>query len=189
MENQTDPIRDGVRALCANFSGSYWQDVDKRQAYPEDFVIALTNAGYLAALIPTEYGGSGLGIREATVIMEEIQRSGCNGAACHAQLYTMGTVLRHGSFEQKGSLLPGLASGALRLQAFGVTEHQVAPIQAVSAPRQRATVTATSSTGKRFGRHGWNTQISCCYWPVHRHARRRTRSTAAPNQPMACRFS
>lgn len=155
MENQTDPIRDGVRALCANFSGSYWQDVDKRQAYPEDFVIALTNAGYLAALIPTEYGGSGLGIREATVIMEEIQRSGCNGAACHAQLYTMGTVLRHGSFEQKGSLLPGLASGALRLQAFGVTE----PSSGTDTSRIRTTATRDGDSYVINGQKIWTSRV------------------------------
>ncbi len=122
MDNQTDQIRQGVQALCAGFPGSYWRDLDARQAYPDEFVTALTRAGYLAALIPEQYSGSGLGIREATIIMEEIQRSGCNGAACHAQLYTMGTVLRHGSESQKSALLPGLAAGELRLQAFGVTE-------------------------------------------------------------------
>ena len=107
------PIREAVRALCAGFPGEYW---------PEKFVAALTKAGFLAALIPEEYGGSGLTMSAAVAIMEEIQASGCNGAACHAQMYTMGTVLRHGSAEQKARYLPGIARGELRLQAFGVTE-------------------------------------------------------------------
>jgi len=116
------PIREAVRALCAGFSGEYWRALDRERAYPEKFVAALTNAGFLAALIPEEYGGSGLTMSAAVAIMEEIQSSGCNGAACHAQMYTMGTVLRHGSAEQKARYLPGIARGELRLQAFGVTE-------------------------------------------------------------------
>jgi acyl-CoA dehydrogenase len=115
-------IREAVRALCAKFPGEYWRALDRERAYPTEFVRALTEAGFLAALIPEEYGGSGLTMRAAAAIMEEIQASGCNGAACHAQMYTMGTVLRHGSDEQKVRYLPGIASGALRLQAFGVTE-------------------------------------------------------------------
>jgi len=116
------PIREAVRALCAEFPGSYWRELDRERAYPEKFVAALTKAGFLAALIPEEYGGSGLTMSAAVAIMEEIQASGCNGAACHAQMYTMGTVLRHGSAEQKARYLPAIARGALRLQAFGVTE-------------------------------------------------------------------
>jgi len=115
-------IRESVRALCADFPGEYWREKDREQAYPGEFVKALTEAGFLAALIPEEYGGSGLGLTEAAAIMEEIQKSGCNGAACHAQMYIMGTILRHGSAEQKSKWLPQIASGALRLQAFGVTE-------------------------------------------------------------------
>ena len=116
------PIRKAVRALCADFPGEYWRALDRERAYPEMFVGALTKAGFLAALIPEEYGGSGLTMTAAAAIMEEIQASGCNGAACHAQMYTMGTVLRHGSAEQKAKYLPGIARGELRLQAFGVTE-------------------------------------------------------------------
>src|SRR6201986_4550792 len=116
------PIREAVRALCAGFPGEYWRELDRERAYPDKFVTALTQAGFLAALIPEEYGGSGLTMSAAVAIMEEIQASGCNGAACHAQMYTMGTVLRHGSAEQKARYLPGIARGELRLQAFGVTE-------------------------------------------------------------------
>jgi acyl-CoA dehydrogenase len=115
-------IRDAVRALCAKFPGEYWRVLDRERGYPKDFVAALTEAGFLAALIPEEYGGSGLSMTAAAAIMEEIQASGCNGAACHAQMYTMGTLLRHGSAKQKAQWLPQIASGALRLQAFGVTE-------------------------------------------------------------------
>ena len=116
------PIREAVRALCANFPGEYWRALDRERAYPAEFVTALTKAGFLAALIPEEYGGSGLAMSAAIAIMEEIQASGCNGAACHAQMYTMGTLLRHGSAEQKARYLPEIARGELRLQAFGVTE-------------------------------------------------------------------
>src|SRR6202046_895490 len=115
------PIREAVRALCAGFPGGYWRALDRERAYPDKFVAALTKAGFLAALIPEEYGGSGLTMSAAAAIMEEIQASGCNGAGCHAQMYTMGTVLRHGSAEQKERFLPGIASGAIRLQDFGVT--------------------------------------------------------------------
>ncbi|MFZ0610036.1 MAG: acyl-CoA dehydrogenase family protein, partial [Xanthobacteraceae bacterium] len=117
-----EPIRAAVRTLCAGFPGEYWRTLDRKRAYPEEFVAALTKAGFLAALIPEEYGGSGLTMTAAAAIMEEIQSSGCNGAACHAQMYTMGTLLRHGSAEQKKRYLPGIARGELRLQAFGVTE-------------------------------------------------------------------
>jgi acyl-CoA dehydrogenase len=115
-------IREAVRALCADFPGEYWRALDRERAYPTRFVQALTEAGFLAALIPEEFGGSGLTMRAAIAIMEEIQASGCNGAACHAQMYIMGTVLRHGSATQKARWLPGIAKGELRLQAFGVTE-------------------------------------------------------------------
>jgi len=115
-------IRAAVRAVCARFPGAYWRKLDAERAYPEEFIRALTEAGFLAALIPETYGGSGLGLREATAILEEIQKSGCNGAAGHAQMYIMGTILRHGSEEQKRTYLPKIASGELRLQAFGVTE-------------------------------------------------------------------
>jgi acyl-CoA dehydrogenase len=115
-------IRAAVRALCAKFPGEYWRALDRERAYPSEFVAALTQAGFLAALIPEEYGGSGLTMTAAAAIMEEIQAAGCNGAACHAQMYTMGTLLRHGSAAQKARWLPKIASGELRLQAFGVTE-------------------------------------------------------------------
>jgi acyl-CoA dehydrogenase len=115
-------IRDGVKALCTRFPGEYWRAKDRERAYPGEFVQALTEAGYLACLIPEEYGGSGLGISAAAAILEEIHKSGSNGGACHAQMYIMGTVLRHGSPAQKAQYLPKIASGELRLQAFGVTE-------------------------------------------------------------------
>ncbi|MBX2824657.1 MAG: acyl-CoA/acyl-ACP dehydrogenase [Gammaproteobacteria bacterium] len=115
-------IRESVRKLCRDFPGEYWRTCDREQAYPAEFVSALTDAGYLGALIPEEFGGSGLPISAAAAILEEVHRAGCNAAACHAQMYTMGTVLRHGSAEQKTRYLPGIAEGNLRLQAFGVTE-------------------------------------------------------------------
>src|SRR5947208_15716023 len=115
-------IRDGVRALCAAFPDEYFRKIDEARGYPDAFVHALTKAGWLAALIPQEYGGSGLGLTEASVIMEEINRCGGNSGACHGQMYNMGTLLRHGSEEQKRHYLPGIASGALRLQSMGVTE-------------------------------------------------------------------
>jgi len=115
-------IRDGVRALCNPFGSAYWQKVDEERAYPEAFVEALTKAGWLSALIPEEYGGSGLSLTQASVIMEEINRSGGNSGACHGQMYNMGTLLRHGSEEQKRKYLPRIASGELRLQSMAVTE-------------------------------------------------------------------
>ncbi|MBN8479007.1 MAG: acyl-CoA/acyl-ACP dehydrogenase [Burkholderiales bacterium] len=115
-------IRAAVRRICAQFPGSYWRELENRHAYPTGFVEALTGAGYLAALIPEEYGGAGLPLRAAAVILEEIHASGCNAGACHAQMYIMGTLLRHGSERQKRQYLPRIASGELRLQAFGVTE-------------------------------------------------------------------
>src|SRR5277367_1417352 len=115
-------LREAVRALCAQFPGEYHRKIDEARGYPEAFVDALTKAGWLAALIPEEYGGSGLGLAEASVIMEEINRSGGNSAACHGQMYNMGTLLRHGSAEQKSVWLPRIASGELRLQSMAVTE-------------------------------------------------------------------
>ncbi|HWK32080.1 MAG TPA: acyl-CoA dehydrogenase family protein, partial [Hyphomicrobium sp.] len=115
-------IRDGVRALCAQFPDEYHRKVDEQRAYPEEFVEALTREGWLAALIPEEYGGAGLGLTEASVIMEEINRSGGNSGACHGQMYNMNTLIRHGSEEQKRKYLPKIASGDLRLQSMGVTE-------------------------------------------------------------------
>lgn len=133
-------IRHSVRALCAKFPGEYWRRLDRERAYPTDFVQALTDAGYLGVLIPEEYGGSGLGLGVAAAILEEIHASGGNGAACHAQMYIMGTVLRHGSEEQKRRYLPDIASGRLRLQAFGVTE-----------PRAGTDTTSIETTAVRKG--------------------------------------
>ena len=115
-------IRESVRRICVQFPGAYWRKLEKENAYPADFVAALTGAGYLAALIPEEFGGSGLPLRAGAVILEEIHASGCNAGACHAQMYIMGTLLRHGNADQKLRYLPKIASGELRLQAFGVTE-------------------------------------------------------------------
>ena len=121
-DSATADIRLAVRALCARFPGSYWRELDRAREYPSRFVQELTEAGYLAALIPEEYGGSGMGLSVAAAVLEEIHASGCNGGACHAQMYMMGTLLRHGSEQQKSRWLPQIASGAIRLQAFGVTE-------------------------------------------------------------------
>ena len=121
MEPYTE-IREAVAKLCAGFPGPYWRALDREMAYPTAFVNALTESGYLSVLIPEEYGGSGLPLSAAAAILEEVQRAGCNGGACHAQMYTMGTLLRHGSDAQKAEYLPAIAEGRLRLQAFGVTE-------------------------------------------------------------------
>ncbi len=133
-------LRAGVRAACAPFDSAYWQRVERESAYPDEFVLALTAAGWLAALIPTEYGGSGLSLVEASVILEEINRSGANSGACHAQMYTMGTLLRHGSSAQKGLYLPEIAAGTLRLQSFAVTE-----------PMTGTDTTRTRTTAERHG--------------------------------------
>ncbi|MGB3738829.1 MAG: acyl-CoA dehydrogenase family protein, partial [Pontixanthobacter sp.] len=124
MDNDTelDEIRRAVRALCAEFPNEYWRQKDRDRAYPAEFVDALTKAGFLAALIPEHYGGSGLSLLAAAVIMEEIQAAGCNGAAAHAQMYVMNTLLSYGSEDQKDAYLPRIAKGELRLQAFGVSE-------------------------------------------------------------------
>jgi alkylation response protein AidB-like acyl-CoA dehydrogenase len=131
MTDDFAEIRDAVARLCADFPGRYWRDQDRARAYPKEFVDALSAAGYLAVLIPEEYGGSGLGIAAASAVLEEIHKSGCNGAACHAQMYTMGTLLKHGGEAQKRELLPQIAAGTLRLQAFGVTE----PTSGTDTPR------------------------------------------------------
>ena len=135
-------IRDEVRKLCAVFPGEYWRRVDRERIYPIEFVQALTDAGYLAALIPEDYGGSGLPLSAAAAILEEIHHSGGNGAVCHAQMYIMGTLLRHGSEAQKRAYLPGIASGKLRLQAFGVTE-----------PSSGTDTTALKTFARRDGDH------------------------------------
>jgi acyl-CoA dehydrogenase len=143
MHSAADPhaeIRAEVRKLCAKFPGEYWRELDAQRAYPTDFVRALTEAGWLAALIPEEYGGAGLALSGAAAILEEIQAAGCNGAACHAQMYIMGTILRHGSPEQKQAYLPAIAAGELRLQAFGVTE-----------PTSGTDTTALRTTARREG--------------------------------------
>ena len=124
QQDEFHDIRDAVAKLCAQFPGEYWRKLDREMAYPSAFVDALTEAGYLSVLIPEEYGGSGLKLSAAAAILEEIQRAGCNGGGCHAQMYTMGTLLRHGSDAQKAHYLPRIASGELRLQAFGVTEPE-----------------------------------------------------------------
>jgi len=135
-------IREGVRALCAKFPGEYWRALDRDRAYPSEFVKALTEAGYLGALIPEDYGGSGLPISAAAAILEEVHAAGGNGAACHAQMYIMGTILRHGSDAQKQRYLPKIASGELRLQAFGVTE-----------PTSGTDTLALRTTARREGDH------------------------------------
>ena len=153
-ETFTD-IRDGVRALCARFPGPYWRALDRERAYPREFVSALTEAGYLAALIPAEYGGSGLPLAAGGAILEEVHRAGCNGAACHAQMYTMGTVLRHGSAEQKRAWLPGVASGALRLQAFAVTE----PTTGSDTTRLKTTATRDGNGYRVNGQKVWTSRV------------------------------
>jgi acyl-CoA dehydrogenase len=124
LSEEQEKIRRSVREVCEQYPDEYWRELDRERRYPEEFVSALTEARWLGALIPEEYGGLGLGVIEASIILEEINRSGANGGACHAQMYTMGTLLRHGSEEQKREHLPKIASGELRLQAFGVTEHE-----------------------------------------------------------------
>mgnify|MGYP002632646261 FL=1 len=128
-------IRESVAKLCEDFPGEYWRELDRERGYPTAFVNALTEAGFLGCLIPEAYGGSGLGIREASVILETVHRAGGNGAACHAQMYIMGAMLRHGSEEQKKTYLPEIATGRLRLQAFGVTE----PTSGTDTSRTRTT--------------------------------------------------
>ncbi len=142
MTQDYTQIRDEVAKLCQQYPGEYWRKKDKERAYPTEFVEALSQAGYLAALIPEDYGGAGLPISAAAAILEEIQLQGCNGGACHAQMYIMGTLLRHGSDEQKAAYLPKIATGELRLQAFGVTE-----------PTSGTDTLSLKTTAKRDGDH------------------------------------
>lgn len=153
-ENFED-IRASVRALCAEFPGEYWRKLDAKKAYPTDFVQTMTASGFLGALIPEQYDGSGLGLAEATAILEEIHKSGCNAAACHAQMYTMGTVLRHGSEAQKSEYLPKIASGELRLQAFGVTE----PTSGTDATRIKTTAVKDGDDYVVNGQKVWTSRI------------------------------
>ncbi len=155
MERRHQEIRDAVSQLCQGFGGEYWREKDRNRAYPTEFVQELTRSGFLACLIPEEYGGSGLGISEGAAILEEIQSSGCNGGACHAQMYTMGTVLRHGNEDQKRMLLPGIASGELRLQAFGVTE----PTSGTDTSRIRTTAVRDGDSYVVNGQKVWTSRI------------------------------
>ncbi len=143
MTEQHADIRAAVARLCGDFPGEYWRALDRRRAYPQEFVSALAGAGYLSILIPEAYGGAGLGLGAACAVLEEIQKSGCNGGACHAQMYTMATLLKHGSEEQKRRYLPQIASGELRLQAFAVTE----PSSGTDTTRIR---TSAQRDGKRL---------------------------------------
>ena len=153
MAERYTEIRDGVRALCAQFPAAYFREVDAHRTYPEAFVTALTKAGWLAALIPQEYGGSGLGVCEASVVMEEINRAGGNAGACHGQMYNMGTLLRHGSEAQKRKYLPAIAAGELRLQSMGVTEP--------TAGTDTASITTTAKRhGDRYKVNGQKVWIS-----------------------------
>ena len=147
-------IREEVRKLCGRFPGEYWRKLDEVRGYPTEFVTALTESGYLSVLIPEEYGGSGLGITAAAAILETVQAEGCNGGACHAQMYTMGTILRHGSPEQKESYLPKIASGELRLQAFGVTE----PGSGTDTPALRTTAGRTNDGYVVNGQKIWTSR-------------------------------
>lgn len=154
MTETHDDIRRSVRALCVGFPPAYWRALDAERRYPEAFVAALTEAGFLAALIPQAYGGSGLGLGAGCAILEEIQRSGANAAACHAQMYTMGTLLRHGSDAQKQEYLPAIAAGRLRLQAFGVTE----PTSGTDTSRIRTTAERVADGWRIFGQKVWTSR-------------------------------
>jgi alkylation response protein AidB-like acyl-CoA dehydrogenase len=153
--DEISAIRQAVRALCEKFPGEYWRALDRDRSYPTEFVQALTEAGFLAALIPEQYGGSGLSMSAAIAIMEEIQANGCNGAACHAQMYVMGTVLRHGSPEQKQKFLPPIARGELRLQAFGVTE----PTSGTDTLNLRTTAVADGNYYVVNGQKIWTSRV------------------------------
>ena len=147
--------RQAVRELCSQFDSKYWQDVEARNGYPDAFVKALTDAGWLAALIPEQYGGGGLNVTEASVILEEINRSGANSGACHAQMYIMGALLRHGSEEQKRKYLPGIASGELRLQSFAVTE----PTTGTDTTKTRTTAVRSGDRYIVNGQKVWISRI------------------------------
>lgn len=148
-------LREGVRKLCAHFPETYWRELDDQEAYPEAFVRAMTEAGYLAALIPAEYGGAGLGVAEASVILEEVHRCGGNAAACHAQMYVMGAILRHGTPEQKERYLPRIARGELRLQAFAVTE----PEAGSDTPAIRTTAVRRGDRYVISGQKVWTSRV------------------------------
>lgn len=163
-ETHTTPaqeqLRSDVRALCATFPDAYWRERDLHREYPTEFVEALTEAGYLAVLIPTEFGGGGMGITDGSIVLEEINRSGGHSAACHAQMYTMGALLKHGSEEQKQAYLPGIADGSIRLQAFSITE----PEAGSNTPDIRTTATRDhdSTTGDSYvisGHKNWTSRL------------------------------
>ena len=155
-------IRDAVRALCAQFPDSYHREIDAQRGYPEAFVDALTSAGWLAALIPQEYGGSGLGLAEASVVMEEINRSGGNAGACHGQMYNMGTLLRHGSAAQKQLYLPKIASGEWRLQSMGVTE----PTSGTDTTKIRTTAVKRGDRYVVNGQKVWISRVQHSDWMI-----------------------
>lgn len=148
-------LRAAVRALCQRFDGAYWRAQDEARAYPEAFVQALTEAGWLSALIPEAYGGAGLGVTEASVILEEVNRSGGNSGACHAQMYVMGTLLRHGSEDQKRRYLPEVAAGRLRLQSFAVTE----PTTGSDTTRLRTTAVRQGERYVVNGQKVWTSRV------------------------------
>jgi len=147
-------IRESVRRICADFPGAYWRELEADEAYPTAFVQALTKAGYLSALIPEEYGGVGLPLRAAAVILEEIHAAGCNAGACHAQMYIMGTLLRHGNEWQKKKYLPGIASGELRLQAFGVTE----PTSGTDTTKLKTRAVRENDCYRLYGQKVWTSR-------------------------------
>ena len=169
-------IREAVVRLCEDFPGEYWRALDREGRYPDEFVRALTENGYLAVLIPEEYGGAGLPLSAAAAILEEMQRAGCNGAACHAQMYTMGTVLRHGSEAQKRRYLPEIAAGELRLQAFGVTEPTSRHGHHGPADHGQARGRPYVVAARRSGPRAPSTPTSCC---CSRAPRRAIRSRSA----------
>ena len=160
--DQYQDIRDAVRSLCAEFPDSYHREIDAKRGYPEAFVDALTQAGWLAAMIPAEYGGSGLGLAEASVIMEEINRSGGNAGACHGQIYNMGTLLRHGSEEQKALYLPKIATGEWRLQSMGVTE----PTTGTDTTKLKTTAVKKGDRYVVNGQKVWISRVQHSDWMI-----------------------
>ena len=154
-EDDLAEIRSSVRSLCARFGEDYWLEMDRNHGYPSEFVAELTSAGFLGVLIPEEYGGSGLGVLEAAAVMEEVCRSGAHAGVCHAQMYVMGSVLRHGSDEQKRTYLPEIASGRLRLQSFGVTE----PTTGTDTTSLKTTATRDGDGFRINGQKVWISRI------------------------------
>ncbi|MEE2998313.1 MAG: acyl-CoA dehydrogenase family protein [Pseudomonadota bacterium] len=150
-----EDIRLSIRSLCKNFPGEYWRELDREKSYPNEFVKMMTESGFLGVLIPEKYGGSGMGLSAAAIILEEIHKCGCNAAACHAQMYTMGTILRHGSISQKSYYLPKIASGELRLQAFGVTE----PDSGTDATRIKTSAIRDGVGYKINGQKVWTSRV------------------------------